>query len=985
MSSPDAEKEKANKAEEMRLKVYARVRPPFPGEFDKGGAEHCINYGEDKKTIIHGDRTYEFDEVFPGESTQSEIFEKVAKPTVDNAFLGFTGTVFVYGQTGTGKTHTMSNRYGTNEEHGIIPRAMEYVFERIRNDPAHQYVVTCQYLQLYRDNLQDLQNPDTPFMKLVDAPGGGTIIQGITTSREVTSVDDFFTIYDDADKNRVVAETMMNKQSSRGHSVLTLFVKRIGTEAEMGSGVNGKLVFVDLAGYERIKKTMITDEVRKHEAQAINLSLSALATCIASITAKASHVPFRNSRLTRVLYDSLCGNSVTTVIITMGPSSAHHAETGNTLYFGHNAIQCKTSVKRDLGPIDWHREAIQWKKKAQKLSEQVTELETENTLLLGKLGADVEADDDAPMIGVNRRQSQRDISRRHSGIAEQGGMEALLEELKEANLKVEELDVLRKKAETDTEETKVELEEMSWQLEEEKSKLIGKESTEDELRRLLQQLSEQHSVVTGQLEAAHEKLEQLLPSDDLLPSSSPPMEDPRGQSQDDDVKRPTNVYINYDPAKYVSWSDLVRSEVERNEVKGTIFDRGHWFVCVPDFAAYVADDRKNFDFTTRKSHAKQELDSSAAVSRVWVSGRSVCRGTVSCEVEGVPADHPDLLIEWEQSRNGFDFVKTPHTKGTTLYITADLVHSYVRASAIYLDKKPVQSALVYANIDSTIDEQLQHFTVQGGVQFPCSVAEQLAVSPKSSFGHHVPKAAPTVGKRRFASGFVLSIESSGGVFLKGHDSSVREGTLQSFGVVCTDQGKVAQIELGAGPLLLEATTERDRELMVLTTRLFQALRVKKVGKALLGDAADAWQTQEWLKQEGVARRALLPRLRAVTRTGHCHSPHGSPSRRAGGETTFFQRAEELIEGIASPPPSPPSSPLRASDSIGQLNQTYANMNSPRFSVDLTDTVTTQRGSKPRLSLNEGQPIDLESFMKPVCPTPTTPHSTLHRSWPPLQC
>eukprot|EP00754_Rhynchopus_humris_P015146 Rhum_TRINITY_DN14426_c4_g2::Rhum_TRINITY_DN14426_c4_g2_i1::g.87185::m.87185/K07203/MTOR, FRAP, TOR; serine/threonine-protein kinase mTOR len=385
-----------NKAEVMRLKVFARVRPPFPGEYDKGG-EPCMTFGNDERTIVHADRTYDFDEVFQGDCSQNVLFERIARPTIDNAFKGFAGTVFVYGQTGTGKTHTMSN-YGRRgvevdpKEYGIIPRAVDYLFDIIHKDSGGQYTVTMQYLQLYRDNLQDLLSPDSGYLKLADAPGGGTVIQGVTTSPEVHSTEEFFEVYDEADKNRVVAETMMNKHSSRGHSVLTVFIKRAATEST--EGINGKLVFVDLAGYERIKKTMIKDEVRKHEAQAINLSLGALAACIAALTAKSSHIPFRNSRLTRVLYDSLAGNSVTSVIITLGPSSLHSAESANTLYFGYNAIQCKTSVKRDLGPVDWQKEALQWKKKAVALSSQLTEMEAENKILLARLAeAGLDGDD----------------------------------------------------------------------------------------------------------------------------------------------------------------------------------------------------------------------------------------------------------------------------------------------------------------------------------------------------------------------------------------------------------------------------------------------------------------------------------------------------------------------------------------------------------------------------------------------------------------
>eukprot|EP00659_Diplonema_papillatum_P006647 gene6647-10194_t len=611
------EKKKDGK-EEMRLKVYARVRPAFPGELnEKNGSFFALELGDDRKTITLRERQYEFDDVFPGDTKQSEIFDKVAKPTIDNAFDGFTGTVFVYGQTGTGKTHTMSNRAADFDDQGIIPRAINYLFDRIRNDTNHSYEVTIQYLQLYRDNLQDLQSPDTPFLKLENAPDGGTRISGVLTSPPITSVDHFFEVYDEADKNRVVAETMMNKQSSRGHSVLTVFVKRSASESQ--PGLNGKLVFVDLAGYERLKKTMITDDIRKHEAQAINLSLSALATCIAAITAKSSHIPFRNSRLTRVLYDSLVGNSVTSVIITMGPSSLHTTETVNTLYFGHNAIQCKTSVKRDLGPVDWQKEAITWKKRANELSTKMTQVEAENALLVSKLrGAGL----DVPVLD-NRAAGVAGGSVVRGGAPPEG-LEKLLKELQKAKDDLDLANVEKGRSETEAEEAKIELEEMGWLLEREKSKSLEHDAMQDDLKKQLADLQQQAVLLTEQLEIADRQLSQIVPTEDLRPSTTPRRLPPTDLTEPSPKRGLEPVFLEYDSTRFGTWCELVNAELSRHLVKASEFDRAHWFVSIPDMASFVSDDRRNVSdlYWTKTEIA---VSPSNDPLHVRIEGEPVCR------------------------------------------------------------------------------------------------------------------------------------------------------------------------------------------------------------------------------------------------------------------------------------------------------------------------------------------------------------------------
>eukprot|EP01059_Diplonema_ambulator_P028696 TRINITY_DN47592_c0_g1_i1.p1 TRINITY_DN47592_c0_g1~~TRINITY_DN47592_c0_g1_i1.p1 ORF type:complete len:1069 (+),score=275.60 TRINITY_DN47592_c0_g1_i1:51-3257(+) len=880
--SEEKEKEKEKK-EETRLKVYARVRPAFEGEFDKG-AYNVLELGEDAKSVSLRERTYEFDRVFPGTSHQGEIFEMVAKPTIDNAFEGFTGTVFVYGQTGTGKTHTMSNRAAALPDQGIIPRAINYLFTRIAQEPEHRYTLTMQYLQLYRDNLQDLQAPDTPFLKLENTPDGGTRINGVTTSKPLTSVKEFFAVYDEADKNRVVAETMMNKQSSRGHSVLTLFLKREAQD-NLTPAVKGKLVFVDLAGYERIKKTMITDEIRKHEAQAINLSLSALATCIAAITSKATHVPFRNSRLTRILYDSLVGNSVTSVIITLGPSSLHTTETVNTLYFGHNAIQCKTTVKRDTGPVDWQKEALDWKKRAAELTKQVTELEAENTLLVGKLNhLDPGAIPVAEEGPTSLSSSTRDLSWMKSGNQ---GLEKLLEELQRVKQELVETKVQLRNSEEETEEARVSTEETAWLLEQERGRVVAGEANVVDLRRQVELLKQQVLITNEQLEIADAQLTQLVPDGQFSPTHEPSIRitgtiHEHSHISGNGVKP---VFITYSTDKYVSWADLVKSELEHDKVKATTYDRSHWFVSVPEMARYVADDRREFHAAYMEYRSPQRSFDRAPASpspqrgqeqgvKIRIEGTPVVMSTLTADLGGVPLTR-DHEVVWEVSDNGYDFGRVNHSSGeSSLYVTANLCHKYIRACLKWQERKQY-TQLVYINLPLGFDEQMQQYVLQGGTLFEVLAATSTSnnVNTKTS----------------------MAVECNGTVVLANEEE---EHLFDVVTVVPVVKGEMGLLLKGAKDIEIKAGSQKERELIILVIRLFKVLRTPHVAEKMLGDVAKQWLDGSWLKEGTDAihdRMALQPRLRAASKSGHWSSGVQSPNKRAGGQSTFLHRAEEIQE------------------------------------------------------------------------------------------
>ena len=272
-------------------------------------------------------RDFIFDYVFHQDSSQDTVFDRVAKPVVDDVLKGFNGTIFAYGQTGTGKTYTMGILESVEDEHaGIIPRAIARIFNYVNNDLADTNTdvkITLSFLQLYRETIQDLLAPASSTYG--DGKGSVTPHKSISEDNLVIREDprrgfyveglqEFIVRdYREAEalinlglENRTIAPTLMNATSSRSHTVLTLSIERQGLN--LGSrtkNVRSKLLMVDLAGSERVRRT-ISKGTRLNEARSINTSLSALGNVIAALAEdKNVHVPYRDSKLTRLLQDSL--------------------------------------------------------------------------------------------------------------------------------------------------------------------------------------------------------------------------------------------------------------------------------------------------------------------------------------------------------------------------------------------------------------------------------------------------------------------------------------------------------------------------------------------------------------------------------------------------------------------------------------------------------------------------------------------------------
>lgn len=284
---------------------------------------------------------------------QSDIFDYSIRPTVDDILNGYNGTVFAYGQTGAGKSYTMmGSSIDDEKDRGVIPRIVEQIFASIMSSPSTiEYTVRVSYMEIYMERIRDLMAPQNDNLPVHEEKNRGVYVKGLLEIY-VSSVQEVFEVMRRGGNARAVAATNMNQESSRSHSIFVITVTQ--KNVETGSAKSGQLFLVDLAGSEKVGKTGASGQTLE-EAKKINKSLSALGMVINSLTdGKSSHVPYRDSKLTRILQESLGGNSRTTLIINCSPSSYNDAETLSTLRFGMRAksIKNKAKVNAELSPAE---------------------------------------------------------------------------------------------------------------------------------------------------------------------------------------------------------------------------------------------------------------------------------------------------------------------------------------------------------------------------------------------------------------------------------------------------------------------------------------------------------------------------------------------------------------------------------------------------------------------------------------------------------
>ncbi|KAK1384865.1 hypothetical protein POM88_022600 [Heracleum sosnowskyi] len=349
-----------------RVRVAVRLRPRNAEELasDADFAD-CVELQPELKRLKlrrnnWDSDTYEFDEVLTEFSSQKRVYEVVAKPVVESVLDGYNGTVMAYGQTGTGKTYTLG-RLGDEDTaaRGIMVRALEDILSEIFPETDS---VCVSYLQLYMETIQDLLDPSNDNISIMEDPKTGDISLPGATHVEIRDQESFLELLRVGEAHRFAANTKLNTESSRSHAILMVQVKRSikGRDAALSNengdkshmhrtlkpGIvrKGKLVVVDLAGSERIDKSGSEGHTLE-EAKSINLSLSALGKCINALAENSSHVPVRDSKLTRLLRDSFGGTARTSLVVTIGPSPRHRAETSSTISFGQRAMKVENMLK----------------------------------------------------------------------------------------------------------------------------------------------------------------------------------------------------------------------------------------------------------------------------------------------------------------------------------------------------------------------------------------------------------------------------------------------------------------------------------------------------------------------------------------------------------------------------------------------------------------------------------------------------------------
>ncbi|OQR86076.1 kinesin, partial [Thraustotheca clavata] len=343
---------------DVNVKVAVRCRPMSSREKQIGSKnvitiDHKMIMIEDPKAPEDGDdkrKKFTFDYAYSIDSLQTTVYAEVAQPLVDQAFQGYNGTIFAYGQTGSGKTHTMM---GSGEDNGIIPKMNDDLFARVtsQTNDSTKYLITVSFLEIYNEVIKDLLNPSDKVLKIREHPDMGIYVEHLA-ELVVRDPIDVTRLIEEGNKVRQVAATQMNERSSRSHSCFTIKIGSKRTETlndiTRETIMNAKINLVDLAGSERAAKTGATGD-RLKEGAAINKSLSALGNVINMLAdkSKKGHVPYRDSKLTRLLQESLGGNSLTVMIAAVSPADYNYDESLGTLQYANRAKSIKNATRKN--------------------------------------------------------------------------------------------------------------------------------------------------------------------------------------------------------------------------------------------------------------------------------------------------------------------------------------------------------------------------------------------------------------------------------------------------------------------------------------------------------------------------------------------------------------------------------------------------------------------------------------------------------------
>ncbi|KAK5611206.1 hypothetical protein CRENBAI_020251, partial [Crenichthys baileyi] len=333
------------------IRVFCRVRPVSQEEQDSADARTMLSFDSDDDAILYLSNkgkimTFELDKVFSPQASQEEVFQEV-QALVTSCIDGFNVCIFAYGQTGSGKTYTME---GIADNPGINQRALRLLFSEVMEKAADwDYRIIVSMVEIYNETLRDLlrENPTDKLDIKMNPDGSGQLYVPGLTEIVVQSPEDINNVFELGHVNRATACTNLNEHSSRSHALLIITVS--GFNSTTGTRTQGKLNLVDLAGSERIGKSG-AEGSRLREAQCINKSLSALGDVISALRGRHAHIPFRNSRLTYLLQDSLSGDSKTLMMVQVSPLPGNMSESVCSLKFAQRVrsveLNSSSSSKR---------------------------------------------------------------------------------------------------------------------------------------------------------------------------------------------------------------------------------------------------------------------------------------------------------------------------------------------------------------------------------------------------------------------------------------------------------------------------------------------------------------------------------------------------------------------------------------------------------------------------------------------------------------
>uniref|UniRef100_A0A7I4F7I8 Kinesin-like protein n=1 Tax=Physcomitrium patens TaxID=3218 RepID=A0A7I4F7I8_PHYPA len=515
--------------QDHNVQVLLRARPISGIEIAQLGHARCIRQENAYAISWLGqpETRFSFDYVASEFVTQEELFRVAGPPMVENCMAGNNSCVFAYGQTGSGKTHTMLGDVGDfdrqpNENRGMTPRVFEYLFKKIHEEEVAQrhtnmkFKCRCSFLEIYNEQISDLLEPSSSNLPIREDSTKGIYVDGLVEV-EAQNVRNILHLLLLGAANRKVAATDMNRESSRSHSVFTCVIE---SQWECDATINsriGRLNLVDLAGSERQKSSGVDGE-RFREAASINKSLSTLGLVIMDLVdianGKQRHVPYRDSKLTFLLQDSLGGNSKTTIIANISPSSCASSETLSTLKFAQRAkfIQNNAVVGEDAS-----REAKGSKEHIQQLKDELARLRRQNNSAIP-----------TPEMLVVKLVSERQVTKRLRN--EVGSYQRELSECRmklrtslDANQRiVSELDVLRIELESSQDECKKLQQDLGTMKSEEKAEQEA--SSRSQLEIQLQEATQESTNLQTELQWTRDSLEEVESLVERLQRKTPALE-----------------------------------------------------------------------------------------------------------------------------------------------------------------------------------------------------------------------------------------------------------------------------------------------------------------------------------------------------------------------------------------------------------------------------------------------------------------------------